>query len=102
MFRGGSICKPPLINFYTQGMPEKLLVDLDGFDYNKGNLSAAQRDRLGRRLGDLLHRARRRGRGDLRVVRRVTVEQRNHVQAEDRPHLPDLGHCTAAVSRYRT
>lgn len=41
MFRGGSICKPPLINFYTQGMPEKLLVDLDGFDYNKGNLSAA-------------------------------------------------------------
>lgn len=46
MFRGGSIWKPPPINFYTQGMPEELLVDLEGVDCNKGNLSVAQRDRL--------------------------------------------------------
>lgn len=46
MFRGGSIWKPPAINFYTQGMPEELLVDLEGIDCNKGNLSVAQRDRL--------------------------------------------------------
>ncbi|XP_058461186.1 U2 snRNP-associated SURP motif-containing protein [Malaya genurostris] len=46
MFKGGSIWKPPPINFYTQGMPEELLVDEDGADGNKGNLSVAQRDRL--------------------------------------------------------
>ncbi|XP_058831221.1 U2 snRNP-associated SURP motif-containing protein [Topomyia yanbarensis] len=46
MFKGGSIWKPPPINFYTQGMPEELLVDEDGMDGNKGNLSVAQRDRL--------------------------------------------------------
>lgn len=39
MFRGGSIWNPPLINFYTQGMPEELLMHLEGIDYNKGNLS---------------------------------------------------------------
>lgn len=41
MFRGGSIWKPPPINFYTQGMPEELLADLEGIDCNKGNLSVA-------------------------------------------------------------
>ncbi|XP_055606151.1 U2 snRNP-associated SURP motif-containing protein [Uranotaenia lowii] len=46
MFKGGSIWKPPPINFYTQGMPDELLVDLEGIDSNKGNLSVAQRDRL--------------------------------------------------------
>ncbi|XP_053683700.1 U2 snRNP-associated SURP motif-containing protein isoform X2 [Sabethes cyaneus] len=46
MFKGGSIWKPPPINFYTQGMPDELLVDEEGIDGNKGNLSVAQRDRL--------------------------------------------------------
>uniref|UniRef100_A0A182PBB9 U2 snRNP-associated SURP motif-containing protein n=1 Tax=Anopheles epiroticus TaxID=199890 RepID=A0A182PBB9_9DIPT len=46
MFKGGSIWKPPPINFYTQGMPDELLADEEGIEANKGNLSVAQRDRL--------------------------------------------------------
>lgn len=46
MFKGGSIWKPPSMNFYTQGMPEELIADEDLLEPNKGNLSVAQRDRL--------------------------------------------------------
>ncbi|CAD7077160.1 unnamed protein product [Hermetia illucens] len=46
MFLGGSIWKPPLVNFYTQGMPEELIVDEGAPEVNKGALSNAQRDRL--------------------------------------------------------
>ncbi|XP_052873211.1 U2 snRNP-associated SURP motif-containing protein [Anopheles cruzii] len=46
MFTGGSIWKPPPINFYSQGMPDELLADEEGIETNKGNLSIAQRNRL--------------------------------------------------------
>ncbi|XP_055374208.1 U2 snRNP-associated SURP motif-containing protein [Condylostylus longicornis] len=46
MFKGGSIWKPPAVNFYMQGMPEELIVDEEGSEMNKGALSNAQRDRL--------------------------------------------------------
>lgn len=46
MFKGGSIWKPPPMNFYTQGMPDELLSEEDLLEPNKGQLSVAQRDRL--------------------------------------------------------
>ncbi|ALC40492.1 CG9346 [Drosophila busckii] len=51
MFIGGPIWKPPVANFYTQGMPDELVVDPDAPVVHKGALSNAQRDRL----EDLLH-----------------------------------------------
>ncbi|XP_075165473.1 U2 snRNP-associated SURP motif-containing protein [Haematobia irritans] len=51
MFKGGPIWKPPLVNFYTQGMPDELVVDPDVPEVHKGALSTAQRDRL----EDLIH-----------------------------------------------
>lgn len=41
MFKGGAIWKPPAANFYTQGMPEELIVDPDAPEVNKGALSNA-------------------------------------------------------------
>lgn len=41
MFKGGAIWKPPAANFYTQGMPEELIVDEDAPETNKGTLSTA-------------------------------------------------------------
>lgn len=41
MFEGGSIWKPPPVNFYTQGMPEELLIDDNFGEPNKGALSTA-------------------------------------------------------------
>lgn len=38
---GGSIWKPPPLNFYTQGMPEELLNEDDLGEPNKGALSTA-------------------------------------------------------------
>lgn len=46
MFKGGPIWKPPLANFYTQGMPDELVVDDEAPEPHKGALSNAQRDRL--------------------------------------------------------
>ncbi|XP_031630121.1 U2 snRNP-associated SURP motif-containing protein [Contarinia nasturtii] len=46
MFQTGSIWKPPPLNFYTQGMPEELIVDDEAPEIRKGTLSTAQRDRL--------------------------------------------------------
>ncbi|XP_005179362.1 U2 snRNP-associated SURP motif-containing protein [Musca domestica] len=51
MFKGGPIWKPPMVNFYTQGMPDELVVDPDAPEVHKGALSTAQRDRL----EDLIH-----------------------------------------------
>lgn len=41
MFTGGSIWKPPPLNFYTQGMPEELINDEDAPVTHKGTLSTA-------------------------------------------------------------
>ncbi|KAM8712415.1 hypothetical protein ACLKA7_012863 [Drosophila subpalustris] len=46
MFKGGPVWKPPVANFYTQGMPDELVVDPDAPVVHKGALSNAQRDRL--------------------------------------------------------
>ncbi|KAL5279563.1 U2SURP family protein [Megaselia abdita] len=46
MFQNGPIWKPPAANFYTQGMPEDLVVDNDALESMKGALSSAQRDRF--------------------------------------------------------
>ncbi|XP_017073069.1 LOW QUALITY PROTEIN: U2 snRNP-associated SURP motif-containing protein [Drosophila eugracilis] len=46
MFKNGPVWKPPIANFYTQGMPDELVVDPDAPVVNKGALSNAQRDRL--------------------------------------------------------
>ncbi|XP_030379371.1 U2 snRNP-associated SURP motif-containing protein [Scaptodrosophila lebanonensis] len=46
MFKGGPIWRPPVANFYTQGMPDELVVDPDAPVVHKGALSNAQRDRL--------------------------------------------------------
>lgn len=46
MFMGGSVWKPPPLNFYTQGMPDELVPEDANSESNKGNLSTAQRDRL--------------------------------------------------------
>nr|XP_013118904.1 unnamed protein product [Stomoxys calcitrans] len=51
MFKGGPIWKPPIANFYTQGMADELVVDPDAPEVHKGALSTAQRDRL----EDLIH-----------------------------------------------
>lgn len=39
MFVGGSAWKPPVMNSYTSGMPEELVVDDDGKENTKGSLS---------------------------------------------------------------
>lgn len=41
MFKGGPIWKPPMVNFYTQGMPDELVVDPDAPEVHKGALSTA-------------------------------------------------------------
>lgn len=41
MFDGGSIWKPPPMNFFSQGMPEELIDDEDHSEPNKGQLSVA-------------------------------------------------------------
>lgn len=41
MFQGGSIWKPPPLNFYTQGMPEELIEDKEAPEIHKGTLSTA-------------------------------------------------------------
>lgn len=41
MFKTGSIWKPPPLNFYTQGMPEELIVDDEAPEIRKGTLSTA-------------------------------------------------------------
>lgn len=41
MFKTGSIWKPPPLNFYTQGMPEELIVDDEAPEIRKGSLSTA-------------------------------------------------------------
>lgn len=41
MFKSGSIWKPPPQNFYTQGMPEELIVDDEAPEIRKGSLSTA-------------------------------------------------------------
>ncbi|GAB0097515.1 U2 snRNP-associated SURP motif-containing protein [Sergentomyia squamirostris] len=46
MFIGGSVWKPPPLNFYTQGMPDELVPEDANPEANKGALSTAQRDRL--------------------------------------------------------
>ncbi|XP_062132261.1 U2 snRNP-associated SURP motif-containing protein isoform X1 [Drosophila sulfurigaster albostrigata] len=46
MFKGGPVWKPPVANFYTQGMPDELVIDPDAPVVHKGALSNAQRDRL--------------------------------------------------------
>ncbi|EDW61359.2 U2 snRNP-associated SURP motif-containing protein [Drosophila virilis] len=46
MFKEGPVWKPPVANFYTQGMPDELVVDPDAPVVHKGALSNAQRDRL--------------------------------------------------------
>ncbi|XP_016947312.1 U2 snRNP-associated SURP motif-containing protein [Drosophila biarmipes] len=46
MFKNGPVWKPPVANFYTQGMPDELVVDPDAPVVHKGALSNAQRDRL--------------------------------------------------------
>lgn len=46
MFKNGSIWKPPVMNNYTNGMPEHLIQDEDGKEHTKGSLSNTQRDRL--------------------------------------------------------
>ncbi|TDG50690.1 hypothetical protein AWZ03_002994 [Drosophila navojoa] len=46
MFKDGPVWKPPVANFYTQGMPDELVVDPDAPVVHKGALSNAQRDRL--------------------------------------------------------
>uniref|UniRef100_A0A6B2EDE7 Putative splicing regulator n=1 Tax=Phlebotomus kandelakii TaxID=1109342 RepID=A0A6B2EDE7_9DIPT len=46
MFVGGSVWKPPPLNFYTQGMPDELVPEDANSESNKGALSTAQRDRL--------------------------------------------------------
>ncbi|KAH8314367.1 hypothetical protein KR059_004863, partial [Drosophila kikkawai] len=46
MFKNGPVWKPPIANFYTQGMPDELVVDPDAPVVHKGALSNAQRDRL--------------------------------------------------------
>nr|XP_016929551.1 U2 snRNP-associated SURP motif-containing protein [Drosophila suzukii] len=46
MFKDGPVWRPPIANFYTQGMPDELVVDPDAPVVHKGALSNAQRDRL--------------------------------------------------------
>uniref|UniRef100_T1GB04 U2 snRNP-associated SURP motif-containing protein n=1 Tax=Megaselia scalaris TaxID=36166 RepID=T1GB04_MEGSC len=46
MFQAGPIWKPPAANFYTQGMPDDLIIDHDAMESMKGALSSAQRDRF--------------------------------------------------------
>ncbi|XP_017002072.2 U2 snRNP-associated SURP motif-containing protein [Drosophila takahashii] len=46
MFKNGPVWRPPIANFYTQGMPDELVVDPDAPVVHKGALSNAQRDRL--------------------------------------------------------
>lgn len=41
MFKGGPIWKPPPMNFYTQGMPEELIVQQEAPDNQKGSLLTA-------------------------------------------------------------
>ncbi|XP_037946449.1 U2 snRNP-associated SURP motif-containing protein [Teleopsis dalmanni] len=51
MFKDGPVWKPPIANFYTQGMADDLVVDPDAPEILKGALSNAQRDRL----EDIIH-----------------------------------------------
>ncbi|CAH1965102.1 unnamed protein product [Acanthoscelides obtectus] len=46
MFKNGSVWKPPIMNCYTNGMPDELIKDDDMKDSSKGTLSHSQRDRL--------------------------------------------------------
>ncbi|XP_017778699.1 PREDICTED: U2 snRNP-associated SURP motif-containing protein isoform X2 [Nicrophorus vespilloides] len=46
MFKDGSPWKPPVMNNYTAGMPEELIVDEEDRSSAKGTLSNTQRDRL--------------------------------------------------------
>ncbi|EDV36499.1 uncharacterized protein Dana_GF11923 [Drosophila ananassae] len=46
MFKNGPVWRPPIANFFTQGMPDELVVDPDAPVTNVGALSHAQRDRL--------------------------------------------------------
>lgn len=39
MFKGGSAWKPPIMNSYTSGMPEELVVDDEAKEHTKGSLS---------------------------------------------------------------
>lgn len=41
MFKDGPVWKPPVANFYTQGMPDELVVDPDAPVVHKGALSNA-------------------------------------------------------------
>lgn len=41
MFKGGPIWKPPMLNFYTKGMSDDLVVDPDAPEVHKGALSTA-------------------------------------------------------------
>jgi len=41
MFKGGPVWKPQVANFYTQGMPDELVVDPDAPVVHKGALSNA-------------------------------------------------------------
>ncbi|KAH8325208.1 hypothetical protein KR074_010483, partial [Drosophila pseudoananassae] len=46
MFKNGPVWRPPIANFFTQGMPDELVVDPDAPVTHSGALSHAQRDRL--------------------------------------------------------
>nr|CAI5865219.1 unnamed protein product [Callosobruchus analis] len=46
MFKHGSIWKPPIMNCYTNGMPDELVKEDEMKDSSKGSLSHSQRDRL--------------------------------------------------------
>ncbi|KAH8372761.1 hypothetical protein KR009_004523 [Drosophila setifemur] len=46
MFMNGPVWRPPIANFFTQGMPDELVVDPDAPVAQVGALSNAQRDRL--------------------------------------------------------
>jgi len=41
MFKDGPVWRPPIANFYTQGMPDELVVDPDAPVVHKGALSNA-------------------------------------------------------------
>ncbi|XP_057656259.1 U2 snRNP-associated SURP motif-containing protein [Diorhabda carinulata] len=46
MFKDGSIWKPPIMNCYTNGMPDDLINKDESKENSKGSLSKSQRDRL--------------------------------------------------------
>lgn len=46
MFKGGSAWKPPVINNYTNGMPDELIVDDEGKESTKGSLSNTYATRI--------------------------------------------------------